>query len=189
MTFDASLTDGLNDEVDPLGLDTLLLTALERFNVIEASAAMAIGPAEFNELLAHSQDEIARQVRTRVMIIEDEMLIATDLKYLVTSLGHTVTGIARTRAEAVKLAEQDRPGLVLSDIHLADGSSGLDAVHDLSQSIDVPVIFITAYPERLLTGRRGEPAFLITKPYEEETVKAVIGQVLFFNEAEQTVPA
>jgi CheY-like chemotaxis protein len=70
--------------------------------------------------------------------------------------------------------------MVLADIQLADGSSGLDAVNEMLTSFSVPVIFITAYPERLLTGERPEPAFLITKPFQPETVKAVISQALFF---------
>ena len=78
-----------------------------------------------------------------------------------------------------------RPGLVLADIQLADGSSGIDAVKDILGRFDVPVIFITAFPERLLTGERPEPTFLITKPFQPETVKAAIGQALFFHPARQ----
>ncbi|MBU2381500.1 MAG: response regulator, partial [Alphaproteobacteria bacterium] len=78
-----------------------------------------------------------------------------------------------------------RPGLVLADIQLADGSSGIDAVKDILKRFDVPVIFITAFPERLLTGERPEPTFLITKPFQPETVKAAISQALFFHPARQ----
>ena len=73
-----------------------------------------------------------------------------------------------------------KPQLILSDIQLADGSSGIDAVNELLQECDVPVIFITAFPERLLTGQRPEPAFLITKPFSPDMVKGVIAQALFF---------
>ena len=114
------------------------------------------------------------------MIIEDEVLIALDLEDLVTNLGHRVIGVARTRAEAIALARNHRPGLILADIQLADGSSGLDAVNDLINSFEVPVIFITAYPERFLTGERPEPAFLISKPYQPSTVSALVSQALFF---------
>jgi CheY-like chemotaxis protein len=81
----------------------------------------------------------------------------------------------------VKLARGKAPGLILADIQLADGSSGLDAVNELLQSFEAPVIFITAYPERFLTGERPEPAFLIPKPYQPATVSAVISQALFFD--------
>jgi CheY-like chemotaxis protein len=114
------------------------------------------------------------------LIIEDEALIALDLEHLVESLGHRTIGIARTRSEAIALSKAKRPGLILADIQLADGSSGLEAVNDLLSSFEVPVIFITAYPERYLTGERPEPAFLISKPYQPSTVSALVSQALFF---------
>ena len=76
---------------------------------------------------------------------------------------------------------------MLADIQLADDCSGIDAVKDILAQFDVPVIFITAFPERLLTGERPEPTFLITKPFQPATVKAAIGQALFFDSS--TVPA
>jgi len=96
-------------------------------------------------------------------------------------LGHDVTGIARTHKEAIESVRKKRPGLVLADIHLADGSSGLAAVNEILTSINVPVIFITAFPERLLTGERPEPTFLITKPFQADTVRATVSQALFFD--------
>src|SRR5690606_20369950 len=123
------------------------------------------------------------QVATDVMIIEDEPLIAMDIEQMVQSMGHSVTGVARTHAEALKLFNEKRPGLVLADIQLADGSSGIDAVNDILKSVTVPVIFITAFPERPLTGERPEPAFLVTKPFQPDMVKALVSQVLFFSDA------
>ena len=92
-----------------------------------------------------------------------------------------MTGVARKRSEAVRLANGARPSLILSDIQLADGSSGVDAVNDiLAAHGDIPVIFITAFPERLLTGECPEPAFLISKPYTEEQVRSAVSQAMFF---------
>jgi CheY-like chemotaxis protein len=116
------------------------------------------------------------------MIIEDEPLIAMDIEQMVESLGHRVTGIARTHAEAVALYNKTQPSMVLADIQLADGSSGIDAVNDILKTSSVPVIFITAFPERLLTGERPEPTFLVTKPFNPDMVKALISQALFFDE-------
>lgn len=109
-------------------------------------------------------------------------MIAMDLEAIVEGLGHQVAGVARTHVEAVKAASSKTPGLVLADIQLADGSSGLDAVNEMLDSFEVPVVFITAYPDRLLTGERPEPAFLITKPYQPDTVKAIVSQALFFEQ-------
>jgi len=100
-----------------------------------------------------------------------------------------VIDVARTRTEAAEAVSRRQPGLVLADIQLADGSSGVDAVNDILSLFEVPVIFITAYPERFLTGQRPEPAFLITKPFRTETVKAVISQALFFDQkSHRTAP-
>jgi DNA-binding response OmpR family regulator len=118
---------------------------------------------------------------TDVLIIEDEPLIAMDIEDIVSRLGHRIIGVARTRKEAGELADRNKPGIILADIQLADGSSGIDAVNDLLVSFEVPVIFITAYPERLLTGDRPEPAFLITKPFAPDMVKAMVSQALFFD--------
>ena len=116
-----------------------------------------------------------------MVIIEDEPFIALDLQTLVEEQGHRVIAVARTHREAVEAVNKERPGLILADIQLADGSSGLEAVNEILGSFSVPVIFITAYPERFLTGAPPEPAFLITKPFGVDSLKAVISQALFFD--------
>ena len=160
----------------------LLLTAMEGFSYAEASTILGTGIDEVEAQVAAAQEEIDRQIATRVLIIEDEWVIALDLKTLVTELGHEVVGVAPTHAKAVELARGGDFGLVLADIQLADGSSGIDAVGEILGSFNVPVIFITAFPDRLLTGERPEPTYLITKPFLSETVKATIAQALFFHE-------
>ena len=138
-------------------------------------------PEEVERRLLDAQRTIDKQLASRVLIIEDEPIIALDLENLVTELGHTVVGTAASRDEAVKKALAERPGLVLADINLGEGGSGIDAVNDILNSFDIPVIFITAYPEKLLTGERPEPTYLIAKPFLPETVQATVGQALFFH--------
>ena len=171
----------------PLSRQALLLTAMEGFTPEDAAFLIEVDTSEVDDLVAEAMAEIEHQTRARVLIIEDEPLIAMDIETIVRDLGHEVTGVAVTRDEAVGLAMEDRPGLVLADIQLADDSSGIDAVKDILAEFDVPVIFITAFPERLLTGERPEPTFLITKPFQRSTVKAAISQALFFDQ--NTVPA
>jgi CheY-like chemotaxis protein len=96
-------------------------------------------------------------------------------------MGHIVRHVARTHREAIEAVGKHRPHLVLADIQLADGSSGLEAVREILKSIDVPVIFITAFPERLLTGNKPEPTYLVEKPFRPDTVRALISQALFFH--------
>jgi DNA-directed RNA polymerase specialized sigma24 family protein len=167
--------------IAPRSRQAFLLTALEGFTPSEAAQILACDFGEVETLISAAQAEIDAELATDVLIIEDEPVIAADIEALVKELGHTVTDVAATRAEAAQAVARATPGLVLADIQLADGSSGIDAVKDILAHLDVPVIFITAFPERLLTGERPEPTFLITKPFQPETVKAAIGQALFFH--------
>jgi len=158
-----------------------LLYALESFSLEEIAQALDGSQDEAKALIERAGAEISAQLKTSVLIIEDDPLIAADLKELVEQLGHDVTTIARTHGEAVRAAVERRPGLILSDIQLADGGSGLEAVNEILGSVETPVIFITGYPELFLTGNAPEPAFLITKPFYRDAVKAVISQALFFD--------
>jgi DNA-directed RNA polymerase specialized sigma24 family protein len=165
----------------PLPRQAFLLMALEGFSESDAARILDCDVATLRNLAAEAGRELAAEIATDVLIIEDEMFIALDLEALVKGLGHQVIGVARTHAEAIKLAQKKTPGLILADIQLADGSSGMDAVHELLHSFEVPVIFITAYPERLLTGERPEPTFLISKPFQPAMVSAIASQALFFD--------
>lgn len=164
----------------PRPRQAFLLVALEGLSEDDAAKVLEVDVPTLRSLVEESGRELAAEIATDVLIIEDETFIAMDLESLVESLGHRVLGVARTHSEAVALAKAKRPGLILADIQLADGSSGLDAVNELLRSFELPVIFITAYPERFLTGERPEPAFLIAKPFQPATVSAVLSQALFF---------
>jgi len=166
--------------ITPLPRQAFLLVAVEGFSEAEAARVIDTDVAGLRRLIDDSGRELAAEIATDVLIIEDEALIALELEALVESLGHRVIGVAATHAEAIALVKKVKPGLILSDIQLADGSSGLDAVDEMLHSFEVPVIFITAYPERFLTGNRPEPAFLIAKPFELATVSAIASQALFF---------
>lgn len=166
--------------ITPLGRQMLLLTALEGFSVGETALITGADNDTVESLLVEAADEMDREARTSVLIIEDEPLIAMDLEQIVRGLGHEVAGVATTHEDAVAAFENTDAGLVLADIQLADGSSGIDAVQDILAIAPVPAIFITAFPERLLTGNRVEPTFLISKPFGENTVRAAISQSLLF---------
>jgi CheY-like chemotaxis protein len=173
-----STGDGLVARLPMPSRQALLLTAVEGFSIHEAADILGSDIATISTDIGTARQTINDSLQASVMIIEDEAIIALHIRSIVEGLGHSVTGIARTRTEAVALAEKTRPELVLADISLADGSSGIDAVKDILAAMNVPVIFITAFPERLLTGERPEPTYLITKPFEPETVIATIGQAL-----------
>jgi DNA-directed RNA polymerase specialized sigma24 family protein len=172
-TSDAAADSSGNPEGRLLALSAsrraaLLLTAVESFSLDEAGAILGEEPEEVERAVIEAQRAIETELISRVLIIEDE-------------LGHEVVGTAATRDQAVKLAHSTRPGLVLADINLGEGGSGIDAVSEILDSFDIPVIFVTAYPEKLLTGERPEPTYLIAKPFLPETVQATVGQALFFH--------
>jgi CheY-like chemotaxis protein len=164
----------------PLPRQAFLLLALEGFCEEDAAHILDCDVATLRRLVDDAGHELAADAATDVLIIEDEVLISIDLKVVVEHLGHRVIGIARTHAETIKLAKTRQPGLILADIRLADGSSGLDAVNEVLRLFEAPVVFITAYPERFLTAERPEPAFLVSKPFQPATVSAIASQALFF---------
>ena len=169
----------------PNSREALLLRTIEELRYDQIAAVMQCPQSEAEQLVQIALDEMGQSMAGKVMIIEDETIIAMDLKGIVQAMGHEVTGVARTHSAAVELGAGLRPDLILADIQLADGSSGIDAVNELLGSqAELPVIFITAFPERLLTGDRPEPAFLISKPYSEEQVCSAVSQAMFFASTE-----
>jgi DNA-directed RNA polymerase specialized sigma24 family protein/CheY-like chemotaxis protein len=168
------------NSISSLPRQAFLLVAVEGFTAAEAASILEVSEKDVDSLLDIAGQEIAHQVATNILIIEDELLIAMDLETLVGSLGHTVQDVATTKGEALAAVKRRKPGLILADVKLADGSSGLDAVREIVAKDEIPIIFITAYPEKVLTGERPEPTFLISKPFQRETVMAIISQALFF---------
>ncbi len=167
--------------IGTISRQALLLTALEGFSVPDAGRILDRSPDDIRALVDEAISDVAEALSTRVLVIEDESVIALDLATIAKELGHVVLPVAITHKEALDIATRERPGLILADIQLSDGSSGLDAVRDILATRHIPVVFITAYPERLLTGQRPEPTFLISKPFLPSTVKAVVSQALFLH--------
>ena len=158
----------------------VLLTALEEFSINEVAEILGISIEEALSLASSAVTEINREIRTDVLIIEDDPVISMQLRGLVEGLGHKVVGVARTHGQALVQFEQNPAGLILASINLSDGSSGIDAVDDLLEMGEIPVIFITAYPDQLLTGERPEPTYLIAKPFQGAALQTAISQALFF---------
>ena len=169
--FDGGARGG--DQMDGLSAkqrQLLLLTSLEDVSAEQAAPLLGLSPAAAAEQLADARDRLRASAATDVLIIEDEPIIAMDLEELVQGCGHNVVGVASSESEAVTIARRTRPGLILADINLGAGGDGASAVAAILRSHYAPVIFVTAYPERLLTGDAIEPAFVITKPFEPLTL-------------------
>ena len=168
------------EQANPIARQALLLEAIESFSPAEIAEILDLDEDDVEGLIEEAAEAVEEGGRTEVLIIEDEPLIAFQLEEIIKAMGNRVAGVATTHEEAVKLFKARKPGIVLADIQLADGSSGIDAVNEILNGANVPVIFITAFPERLLTGERPEPTYLITKPFSDEFVRATVGQVMFF---------
>ncbi|GHA44107.1 two-component response regulator [Amylibacter ulvae] len=165
--------------------EAILLHVIEGFSFTNIGLIMGVSAKEAEENVSIALSEMANSFSGKIMIIEDEAIIAMDLQGIISQMGHANTGVARTHTAAVELSKKERPNLILADIQLADNSSGIEAVSEILGALgDIPVIFITAFPERLLTGERREPAFLIAKPYTEEQVSLAISQAMFFASTE-----
>jgi CheY-like chemotaxis protein/DNA-directed RNA polymerase specialized sigma24 family protein len=175
-----SLVKARLDALPPRERQALLLVQLERFSVDQAASILQVNDKEIRRLLEQAREDLKRQAATTVLIIEDEPIIALDIAGIVRDMGHAVVGIASRQNDAIAMARTTLPGLVLADIQLEEGGSGIAAVQEILQSIDVPVIFVTAYPEKLLTGTRAEPTYLVTKPFEPDVLKVTISQALSF---------
>ena len=157
----------------------LLLSTIEGFTAAEVGVILGIDEAAAAGLLDQAKADLTQQARTTALVIEDEPVIAFDIAGIVTEMGHRVIGTAATKAEALSLANDRSPGLILADIQLDDGSSGIEAVEEILAVFDVPVVFVTAFPERLLTGEKTEPAYLVAKPFEPDVLKITVAQALF----------
>ncbi len=156
----------------------LLLTSLEEMSLDQAAPIVALDAADARIALTDAREKLRAAAATDVLIIEDEPIIAMDIEELVQSCGHRVIGTATTERDAVEIAGRTRPGLILADINLGIGGDGANAVASIQRIHPVPVIFVTAYPERLLTGEEVEPAFVITKPFEPMTLAVATFQAV-----------
>jgi len=177
----ASVSGRLKDsltEMAPLQRQVLLLTVLEGFTIGDAAHILGIDVDAAERSLQEARRELQRVASVRVLVIEDEAVIALDVADIVRNAGHEVVGIAATEKAAVELAKKHAPHLVLADIQLRGADSGISAVKEIMRAMSVPVIFVTGYPERLLTGTQLEPAFVISKPFDPDLLRAAIAQAL-----------
>ena len=160
-----------------------LLTTVEGFSQDEAARIMGVDSDQLLALLERGARDLAHELASSILIIEDEAIIAMDLEAIVEDLGHHVVGVAREHGQAVALAAERQPQLIMADIQLEGGGSGIEAVNEILAAASKPVVFITAHPRAYLSAlaNRPEPAFLLPKPFRPDSVRAAVSQALFFN--------
>lgn len=156
----------------------ILLVAMEGLSNEEASGVLGVDTGQLNALIEVAQESFRKRTADAVLIIEDEAMISAQLKRMAERAGHRVVGIATRASDAVRMGRDLHPDLILCDIHLGDGSMGTDAIAELDLPDHVPVVYITAYPEKYLSNANQGPSYLVTKPFHPEYVQAIIGHAL-----------
>lgn len=170
--------------MQPAGREAFLLTSLEGFQISEAAGILSTSTDKVRELVKSALEDVKEVAPSKVLIIEDEFFIARDLERIVCDLGHAVVGKARTMSDAVQAFESCQPDLVLSDIAIAGDGDGIAAVLSMIQRSgtgQLPAVFISAFPERLVSEKRPQPTFIVGKPFTDEAVRSAVTQLLFFN--------
>lgn len=153
----------------------LLLISVERFSTAEVAEIIGITTDEVSALIDAAGDSLARLGGANVMIIESEPLIAMNIGQIVEELGLRVNSMPPTNTKAMLILRRDRPDLII-----ADGGAHIGLAENIYAHVKPPVVFISAYPEMLLTGSCPEPVFIARKPFEQAEMKALIFQALFF---------
>jgi PAS domain S-box-containing protein len=122
-----------------------------------------------------------------ILIVEDERIVARDIQNRLTVLGYKVVGLTRSGEEAVQLAAQLRPDLVLMDIRLEGPMDGVTAAQEIRARLQLPVVYLTAYAdeETLHRARVTEPFGYILKPFEERELRTIIEMALYKHQAER----
>jgi DNA-directed RNA polymerase specialized sigma24 family protein/CheY-like chemotaxis protein len=157
---------------------TLALIVVEEFTYEDTAYILGMTVDQVRRSVAKARSELLSRVSVSVLIIEDEQIVASDIARIVEDMGHRVAGMAAHQAQSVSLAEELKPGLVLADIRLEDDGDGIAAAQRILEAYEVPIVFVTGYPERLLTGGGLEPAFVVAKPFDSEALKVTIAHAL-----------
>ncbi len=115
---------------------------------------------------------------TRILIVEDEIVIASEIKLRLEAMGYGVIGIVNNGRDAIKKAQLYEPDVVLMDITLKGKMNGLEAAREIEKNNDIPVIFITAHTDRstLDSARETSSHGIFTKPFSDDELQAAIQQ-------------
>lgn len=118
----------------------------------------------------------------KVLVVEDEAIVAMDVKYRLESLGYIIPAIASTGEDAVKLSAQTSPDVILMDIMLGKGMDGVEAAEIIHKSSDIPIIYLSAYADEktLARAKITKPFGYILKPFEERELHSAI-EIAIYN--------
>ena len=115
-------------------------------------------------------------IKRKILVVEDERLIARDIAMQLCDMGYEPLGPAGTGEQAVKMAGELRPDLVLMDVHLGSAIDGIEAAQAIRTQFDIPTVFLSAFSGDAINARSelAKPAGYLTKPFEEYELREVI---------------
>ncbi|KAF5072447.1 putative transcriptional regulatory protein pdtaR [anaerobic digester metagenome] len=124
---------------------------------------------------------------TSIMLVEDEIIVAADVKNRLENMGYEVLGIFDTGEEAIEKAGELKPNLVLMDIVLKGDMDGIDAAQKIRELFDIPIIYLTAYSDEktLQRAKVTEPFGYVLKPFEDREIQSAIEMAIYKHKMEQ----
>lgn len=156
-----------------------LLSVLERLPVPDVAAVLAMPPQHVVLGLERARERLRQSLTQRVLVVEDNPVLAMELEGVVSSLGHEVCGTAANPRVALALAAQKPPTLALLDVRLGEGGDGIDLARELRRRGVLRTIFITAFDQELERRCATHLGQVIAKPYSTEAIRGAISRAVF----------
>ena len=120
----------------------------------------------------------------RIQIVEDEFIIAGEIRRILENFGYTVTAVVNSGEAAIEKAKADLPDIILMDINLQGRMDGIEAAHIIRNQNNIPIIFVTAYAndEKLERAKKSMPFGYILKPFRDQDIKVAIEMALYVSQ-------
>jgi CheY-like chemotaxis protein/DNA-directed RNA polymerase specialized sigma24 family protein len=176
----ADTADALHRSLHHLPLEerkALLLLTVVHFTHREAAQVLRAAPEIVLRRVLAARERLRRTLSHRVLVIEDEPMMAMNIVTIMTHMGHEVCGVARTRREALTRVRETQPTLILADVRLHDGDNGIATVREIVRQHAVPVIFVTGHAHDLV-AQQFRPTVVVGKPFAPRTLEAAVRRVL-----------
>jgi CheY-like chemotaxis protein/DNA-directed RNA polymerase specialized sigma24 family protein len=156
----------------------VLLCKVEQFTIDDVARIMGLPRGDINRIAVAASKTLAGIEHHSILIIEDEYLIARDLSRIVEQMGYSVCGVVGNADAAINVAALQKPSLLLADLQLADGEfGGVQAAEQIASSADIPVVFVTAYPNMAIESSLKSPV-IVRKPFHPASVVHAVRQAL-----------
>ena len=119
--------------------------------------------------------------KTRILVVEDEAIVAMDLQYKLEDLGYSVPALSYSGEEAIDLAHSLNPDLVLMDIKLSGETDGIQAAEQIRDRLDLPVVYLTAYADEatLQRAKLTGPFGYLLKPVEQRDLQTAVEVAIY----------